>query len=172
MVRIFHNISSHAVNFQFFEEPRYASLPNIMKAKKKPVEKLTTAELGIDLTPRLETIKVTEPPKRVGGGKVTSISTLYFTCLQLHPGGKCGRASRQTQRGRHHWQARLVAALVQSFSLASRVYYPMQGHYKLIFSMCRTVQMTTGDLITMALSSHNISLKNNSEERIKLLQGS
>jgi electron transfer flavoprotein beta subunit len=41
-----------------------------MKAKKKPVEKLTAAELGVDLTPRLETIKVTEPPKRVGGGKV------------------------------------------------------------------------------------------------------
>ena len=53
-----------------FSEPRYASLPNIMKAKKKPFEKLTPADLGIDLAPRLETIKVTEPPKRVGGGKV------------------------------------------------------------------------------------------------------
>jgi len=46
-----------------------------MKAKKKPVEKLTTTELGIDLTPRLETIKVAEPPKRVGGGKVIFISS-------------------------------------------------------------------------------------------------
>jgi electron transfer flavoprotein beta subunit len=41
-----------------------------MKAKKKPTEKLTAADLGVDLTPRLETIKVTEPPKRVGGQKV------------------------------------------------------------------------------------------------------
>ena len=51
-------------------EPRYASLPNIMKAKKKPLEKLTPSDLGVDLTPRLETVKVTEPPKRQGGGKV------------------------------------------------------------------------------------------------------
>jgi electron transfer flavoprotein alpha/beta subunit len=51
-------------------EPRYASLPNIMKAKKKPIEKLSPEDLGVDLTPVLETIKVTEPPKRVGGGKV------------------------------------------------------------------------------------------------------
>jgi electron transfer flavoprotein alpha/beta subunit len=51
-------------------EPRYASLPNIMKAKKKPIEKLTADDLGVDLTPVLEMIKVTEPPKRVGGGKV------------------------------------------------------------------------------------------------------
>ena len=51
-------------------EPRYASLPNIMKAKKKPIEKLTPADLQVDLTPLLETVKVSEPPKRVGGGKV------------------------------------------------------------------------------------------------------
>lgn len=57
-------------------EPRYASLPNIMKAKKKPIEKLTPADLGVDLTPVLETIKVTEPPKRVGGGKVKSVDEL------------------------------------------------------------------------------------------------
>lgn len=42
-----------------------------MKAKKKPFEKLTAEELGVDLTPRLEILKVTEPPKRVGGQKVT-----------------------------------------------------------------------------------------------------
>lgn len=53
----------------YLSEPRYASLPNIMKAKKKPIEKLAPAALGVDLTPRLETIRVTEPPKRVGGGK-------------------------------------------------------------------------------------------------------
>jgi hypothetical protein len=46
-----------------------------MKAKKKPIEKLTADDLGVDLTPVLETIKVTEPPKRVGGGKVGDI---YF----------------------------------------------------------------------------------------------
>ncbi|KIJ62699.1 hypothetical protein HYDPIDRAFT_157611 [Hydnomerulius pinastri MD-312] len=57
-------------------EPRYASLPNIMKAKKKPLEKLTAADLGVDLTPRLETIKVVEPPKRVGGGKVENVDEL------------------------------------------------------------------------------------------------
>jgi len=57
-------------------EPRYASLPNIMKAKKKPIEKLTPADLGVDLTPVLEMIKVTEPPKRVGGGKVSNVEEL------------------------------------------------------------------------------------------------
>ncbi|KAF9032802.1 hypothetical protein BJ165DRAFT_1516885 [Panaeolus papilionaceus] len=57
-------------------EPRYASLPNIMKAKKKPVEKLSSADLGVDYTPQLETIKVAEPAKRVGGGKVASVDEL------------------------------------------------------------------------------------------------
>jgi len=57
-------------------EPRYASLPNIMKAKKKPIEKLTASDLGIELKPVLETIKVTEPPKRVGGTKVSSVDEL------------------------------------------------------------------------------------------------
>ncbi|KAI0250443.1 hypothetical protein BJV78DRAFT_1128007 [Lactifluus subvellereus] len=54
-------------------QPRYASLPNIMKAKKKPIEKLTAGDLGVDLNAVLEMIKVTEPPKRVGGGKVESV---------------------------------------------------------------------------------------------------
>jgi len=57
-------------------EPRFASLPNIMKAKKKPLETISAADLGVDLTPRLETIKVTEPPKRVGGGKVENVDEL------------------------------------------------------------------------------------------------
>ncbi|KAG6831050.1 hypothetical protein H0H87_006292 [Tephrocybe sp. NHM501043] len=57
-------------------EPRYASLPNIMKAKKKPVEKLTPADLGIDYTPQLEILKVSEPPQRVGGGKVENVDEL------------------------------------------------------------------------------------------------
>lgn len=57
-------------------EPRYTSLPNIMKAKKKPLEKLTPQDLNVDLTPRLETVKVTEPPKRQGGSKVESVAEL------------------------------------------------------------------------------------------------
>ncbi|KAF8892775.1 electron transfer flavoprotein beta subunit [Gymnopilus junonius] len=57
-------------------EPRYASLPNIMKAKKKPVEKLTPVDLGLDYTPQLETLRVAEPPKRVGGGKVATVDEL------------------------------------------------------------------------------------------------
>ena len=52
-------------------EPRYASLPNIMKAKKKPIEKFQPSDLGVDVTPILETIKITEPPKRIGGTKVS-----------------------------------------------------------------------------------------------------
>jgi electron transfer flavoprotein beta subunit len=47
-----------------------------MKAKKKPVEKLKASDLGVDLAPRLETIKVTDPPKRVGGGKVENVDQL------------------------------------------------------------------------------------------------
>lgn len=59
----------------FFAEPRYASLPNIMKAKKKPIQKLTPGELEVDLAPTLETLKVAEPPKRVGGAKVSRRSS-------------------------------------------------------------------------------------------------
>jgi len=62
----------HSESF-FSTEPRYASLPNIMKAKKKPVENLQAADLGVDLTPTLETLKVTEPPQRKGGSKVGSV---------------------------------------------------------------------------------------------------
>jgi electron transfer flavoprotein beta subunit len=57
-------------------EPRYASLPNIMKAKKKPIDSRTPEALGVDVTPRLETIKVAEPPKRQGGVKVGSVAEL------------------------------------------------------------------------------------------------
>ncbi|KAF8755254.1 Electron transfer protein [Rhizoctonia solani] len=57
-------------------EPRYASLPNIMKAKKKKIEKVTPESLGVDLAPVLETVGVSEPPKRVGGGKVESVDEL------------------------------------------------------------------------------------------------
>ncbi|MDA0218996.1 MAG: electron transfer flavoprotein subunit beta/FixA family protein [Proteobacteria bacterium] len=57
-------------------EPRYASLPNIMKARKKEIAKKTPADLGVDTTPRLKTLKVAEPPKRQGGKKVGSIAEL------------------------------------------------------------------------------------------------
>ncbi|ESQ85932.1 electron transfer flavoprotein subunit beta [Asticcacaulis sp. AC466] len=57
-------------------EPRYASLPNIMKAKKKPLEIKTVADYGIDVTPRLKVVKVTEPPKRSAGKKVADAAEL------------------------------------------------------------------------------------------------
>ena len=57
-------------------EPRYATLPNIMKAKKKPMEVLKPAELGVDIAPRLATLKVTEPPKRQAGVKVADVAEL------------------------------------------------------------------------------------------------
>jgi electron transfer flavoprotein beta subunit len=57
-------------------EPRYASLPNIMKAKKKPIVPMTPEELGVDVTPRLITLKVEEPAKRQGGVKVGSVAEL------------------------------------------------------------------------------------------------
>jgi electron transfer flavoprotein beta subunit len=57
-------------------EPRYASLPNIMKAKKKPIEPLTPAALGVDVAPRLTVLKVVEPPKRQAGVKVADADEL------------------------------------------------------------------------------------------------
>jgi electron transfer flavoprotein beta subunit len=57
-------------------EPRYASLPNIMKARKKPIETIKPADLGVDPAPRLTLVKVAEPPKRVAGKKVGSVAEL------------------------------------------------------------------------------------------------
>ncbi len=57
-------------------EPRYATLPNIMKAKKKPLENLKPEDLGVDVTPRIKTLKVSEPPKRGAGVKVPDVATL------------------------------------------------------------------------------------------------
>jgi len=57
-------------------EPRYASLPNIMKAKKKTIEEMSPEDLGVDVAPRLTTLKVTEPAKREGGVKVESVAEL------------------------------------------------------------------------------------------------
>ena len=57
-------------------EPRYASLPNIMKAKKKPLDQMSATDLGIDTKPRIEQIKVEEPPKRKAGIKVANVAEL------------------------------------------------------------------------------------------------
>ncbi len=57
-------------------EPRYASLPNIMKAKQKPLANKTAADYGVDLTPRLKTLKVAEPPVRQAGEKVADVAAL------------------------------------------------------------------------------------------------
>ncbi|MGH1422045.1 MAG: electron transfer flavoprotein subunit beta/FixA family protein [Hyphomonas sp.] len=57
-------------------EPRFASLPNIMKAKKKPIAESSPADLGVDIAPRLSTLKVTDPPVREAGEKVEDVATL------------------------------------------------------------------------------------------------
>jgi electron transfer flavoprotein beta subunit len=57
-------------------EPRYVTLPNIMKAKKKPLDNVKPADLGVDVTPRIKTIKVGEPPARKAGIKVPDVATL------------------------------------------------------------------------------------------------
>ena len=57
-------------------EPRFASLPNIMKAKKKPIEQIAVSDLGVDVSNRIQQIKVEEPPKRKGGIKVSNVAEL------------------------------------------------------------------------------------------------
>ncbi|MGC4394312.1 electron transfer flavoprotein subunit beta/FixA family protein [Hydrogenophaga sp. T2] len=57
-------------------EPRYVTLPNIMKAKKKPLETIKPEDLGVDVAPRIKTLKVSEPPKRGAGVKVPDVATL------------------------------------------------------------------------------------------------
>ncbi|CAN6484082.1 unnamed protein product [Victoria cruziana] len=57
-------------------EPRYVTLPNIMKAKKKPLETLKPEDLGVNVAPRIKTLKVSEPPKRSAGIKVPDVATL------------------------------------------------------------------------------------------------
>jgi electron transfer flavoprotein beta subunit len=63
-------------------EPRYASLPNIMKAKKKPLEEIKVDALGIDITPRLTLLKTTEPAQRKAGVKLASVQELVATLRQ------------------------------------------------------------------------------------------
>jgi electron transfer flavoprotein beta subunit len=57
-------------------EPRYASLPNIMKAKKKPIEQINASDLGVDISSKIQQLKVEEPPKRQAGIKVSSVAEL------------------------------------------------------------------------------------------------
>jgi electron transfer flavoprotein beta subunit len=64
-------------------EPRYASLPNIMKAKKKPLEKKTLKDYDVDVSPRLKTVKVTEPPPRKGGVKVEDVDGMIAKLKEL-----------------------------------------------------------------------------------------
>ncbi len=64
-------------------EPRYASLPNIMKAKKKPIEEKTPADYGVDIAPRLEVLKVVEPPKREAGEIVPDVDTLVAKLKEM-----------------------------------------------------------------------------------------
>ncbi len=64
-------------------EPRYASLPNIMKAKSKPLASKTPADYGVDVTPRLKTLKVTEPPTRSAGVKVADVDALVAKLKEM-----------------------------------------------------------------------------------------
>ncbi len=64
-------------------EPRYASLPNIMKAKSKPMAQKTPADYGVDVTPRLKTLKVSEPPVRQAGIKVADVDALVAKLKEL-----------------------------------------------------------------------------------------
>jgi electron transfer flavoprotein beta subunit len=64
-------------------EPRYASLPNIMKAKKKKIDKISAEELGVSLERRLKTLKVIEPPPRQGGGKVDDVDGMIAKLKEL-----------------------------------------------------------------------------------------
>ena len=64
-------------------EPRYASLPNIMKAKSKPLANKTPADYGVDITPRLKTLKVAEPPVRSAGIKVADVDALVAKLKEM-----------------------------------------------------------------------------------------
>jgi electron transfer flavoprotein beta subunit len=57
-------------------EPRYVTLPNLMKAKKKPLDNITPGDLNVDVTPRIKTLQVSEPPKRIAGQRVPDVATL------------------------------------------------------------------------------------------------
>jgi electron transfer flavoprotein beta subunit len=73
---IFVNLPAVVTTDLRLNEPRYVTLPNIMKAKKKPVEVLKPADLGVDVAPRLTVLKVAEPPRRKAGTKVSDVAAL------------------------------------------------------------------------------------------------
>jgi electron transfer flavoprotein beta subunit len=64
-------------------EPRYASLPNIMKAKSKPLAQKTPADYGVDVSPRIKTLKVVEPPVRSAGIKVADVDALVAKLKEM-----------------------------------------------------------------------------------------
>ncbi len=76
-------------------EPRYVTLPNIMKAKKKPLATLTPAVLGVDTTPRLRTLKVAEPPQRAAGIRVADVAALV-PHLKAHPAARANANANPT----------------------------------------------------------------------------
>ena len=73
-------------------QPRYASLPNIMKAKKKPIDTKSAADFGVDIAPRLEIVETREPPKRQAGVKVASVGELARQAQRPKPA--CSRGHR------------------------------------------------------------------------------
>lgn len=103
-------------------EPRYASLPNIMKAKKKPFKKLSLKDLGLetDAKPRLETLKVAEPPKREGGAKVSrdahAIEIRFLLCLLTQ---KLAFSSSHRLRMWMHWSASSRSSVVSKLLMYS-----------------------------------------------------
>ena len=93
-----------------------------MKAKKKPIQKLTPAELEVDLAPILETVKVSEPPKRVGGGKVWIASRSYgriLSDISIAAGRERGPTHRQAQ-GSRDYPRQVIAAVLFSLTGARR----------------------------------------------------
>jgi electron transfer flavoprotein beta subunit len=97
-------------------EPRYVTLPNIMKAKKKPLKTVKPADLGVDVAPRLKTLKVSEPPQRSAGVKVPDVATLVAKLqneakVAIHDSTRrCRTRPRQSQRchaDRRHRRPRL-----------------------------------------------------------------
>ncbi|KAH6671793.1 hypothetical protein B0J14DRAFT_594413 [Halenospora varia] len=68
---------------RLLNEPRFASLPNIMKAKKKKIDKMSASDLGVDIAKRLKTVRVIEPPPRKGGGKVEDVDGMISKLKEL-----------------------------------------------------------------------------------------
>ena len=87
-------------------EPRYVTLPNIMKAKKKPMETIKPADLGVDVTPRIKTLKVTEPPKRGAGDQGARRRHAGRQAEERSEGDLNDRTRHRRTRQRHASRAR------------------------------------------------------------------